>query len=433
MNAQELRNQAEALIKQSQFEAAAELYAQLWEQFPQSCDEWVAWNYARALRKLNRSLDAVEVCQRARSIKPDFDRLNQIYGWALYDVYMKGADETLDHNRFFKAANEIVSLTKQEIYSPFTWIVFRVVDYLKKKPNPSYAAILEWLDKLKPELLSKEERSAPQSDDHNDTYASEQEKWYTTRVRALLEMNRHNECIELCTQVLSMFTNFHHDYDIWLHWYRARSLRAENRLEEALSDLKYVETKKREFFVKHEIALVYFQMGDLQNAIGIAAQAALGRAGLEFEWEMFLHMAEILNAMGDRERAQEHAMLALKIRQENNWNIPNELTQIIKTLGVDPSIDVNARTLYKRLRPFWETLKPRTETAFIGRIVKIYANGKSGYIRTENRDRFFFGMQNVIGNKSQIIVGVPVGFNQKEEINHKTGKEEIHAVDVILL
>ena len=433
MNAQELRIKAETLVKQSQFEPAAELYSQLWEQFPQSCDEWVAWNYARALRKVNRSRDAVEVCQRGRSIKPDFDRLNQIYGWALYDVYMKGIDETLDHNQFFKAANEIVSLTKQELYSPFTWIVFRMVDYLKKKPNPSYATILEWLDKLKPELLSREERSAPQSDEHNDTYASEQEKWYTTRVRALLEMNRHNECIELCTQVLSMFTSFHHDYDIWLHWYRARSLRAENRLEEALSDLKYVETKKREFFVKHEIALVYFQMGDLQNAIGIAAQASLGRAGLEFEWEMFLHMAQILNALGDTEHAQEHTMLAFKIRQENNWNIPNELMEIIRKLGLNTSIDVTARELHKRLRPFWETLKPRTETAFKGRIEKLHANGKSGFIRGEGGNTFFFAMRSVLVNPAQLAIGVDVGYNQSSVKNRDTGKEETHAVDVVLL
>lgn len=413
MNAQELRTQADALIKQNKYEAAAELYAQLWENYPPACDEWTAWNYARVLRKLNRSQDALEVCQQGRANKPDFDRLNQVYGWALYDVYMKGADESLDHQQFFKAAHEIVTLTKQEKYSPYTWIVFRVVDYLKKKPNPSYATILEWLDKLNPELLSSEERSAPSSDDHNDTYASEQEKWYTTRARALWETKRYKECIEVCTQALHVIPHFHYVFDVWLRWYRARCLRAMNQPQEALSDLRYVESKKRDFFIKHEIAQAYFQLGDLQNAIGVAAQAALGRAGLEFEWEMFLHMAQILQAMGNVERARDHAMLAFKIREENDWNIPNELMQIIKALERDTSIRVSARDLHKRLRPFWEGLKPRIETACKGHVETLHSNGKSGFIRGDDGIKYFFGMRSVLGDASRLGPGVVVGFNQK--------------------
>jgi len=432
MNAQELQNQADALMKQNQFQPAAELYAQLWEQFPQSQDEWVAWKYARALRKANNSRKALEICQQGRAIKPDFDRLNHVYGWALYDVYMKGADETLDNNQFFKAANEVINLTKQEIYSPYTWIVLRVVDYLKKKPSPSYPAILEWLDKLKPELLSKEERSAPSTDEHNDTYVSEQEKWYTTRVRALVETKRYDEGIELCTQVLKLFTTFHHDYDVWLRWYRALSLHAVHRLEEALTDLKYVERKKNGFFVKHEIALVYFEMGDPTRAIAIAAQAALGRGDLEYEWEMFFNMARILHVLGDVEHAQEHALLAFKIRQEKDWAIPIELMQLITTLHLNTNIDVTARNLYKRLKPFWETLKPVTETEFKGRIDKLHSNGKSGIIRGEDGKTFFFAMRSVLANPMQLTIGTAVGYNQTTNVNRDKGTEEIHATVIVL-
>ena len=139
---QELKRQAETLRDQKRFPEAVVVYEKLWLGQAENPDVWVGWRYGQCLRKVGRSADALEICRAIYRLDPTFDRNNNLYGWCIYDIGIKQAEEELDEAKFTQAANAIVQLTRHEDYSPYERTVFAVVHHYEKykdrqKPVPT--------------------------------------------------------------------------------------------------------------------------------------------------------------------------------------------------------------------------------------------------------------------------------------------------------
>ncbi len=122
---QNIKNQAEALRKQEQFEQAIPLYQKLWQEHGDKSDEWIGWGYAFCLRKVNRFAEALNVCRETWKINPEFERNNSLYGWCIYYTEIKNKQPSLQ--ALLKAANAITKLTKQGQYSPYEMVIFQVI------------------------------------------------------------------------------------------------------------------------------------------------------------------------------------------------------------------------------------------------------------------------------------------------------------------
>jgi tetratricopeptide (TPR) repeat protein len=440
----QLKEQANNLRKQKQFEQALSIYKRILEEYPGEFGGWEQVGYAACLRHVGHSLEALNVLRelypKLKDAEPSDERLfswcRNEYGRCVYDTEIKilNQESQIDEPRLFKAATAIVQLTAQEEYSPYELTIFRVVDYLQNKQSPNYGQILFWLDKLAVDLLSTQSRPGNPDDPHNQSYPSSKEKWYAARTKALLEMERYTDCIELCTIAFSEFQKFHYDYDVWLKWYRAKSFLAMKQPADALNDLREVQKFKRDFFVDHEIARAYFMLGDLENAISIAAKAALIKGSLEFKWELFLLMGEILERKGELDIANSHIQLAAKIREEQGWNkVPGRLQQILQRLEVNMLESPNAKICRQNLLSYWNSLKPVARTDFSGTVLMIHGNGKSGMIRNADGRQHFFGVKSFSGLFDDLKTGLQVAFNVMPTVNKKTGQDEFHAVDIVEL
>ncbi len=425
---QSLEYQASELRKQGQFEEAIPLYEKLWQATP---TKWIGWGYAFCLRRVGRSAEALEICRAVFNLDPNFDRNNSLYGWCIYDTCIKQPAETIDEATFLKAAEAITQLTSQGDYSPYEITVFAVIKYFEKreekqKPVP-YNKIMEWLDKLDVSQLSA---VAVRGSD-GKSYPSPREKWYTSRSKALLALERYEECIDICSRALQEFRRLHYDYDIWFRIQRAQCYLKLGRFAEAGSDLKYAIERKPDPWIRHRYAQALYEVGQLDEAIRYAAEAALPSQRLGYRWEVFLDLGLMLAEKGENELAAKHILLAAAIRREESWvKVPPRLRDALNLYRLSDENIPPAKTLHRELQSFWKSMKPRPRTTHTGVIATIHANEKSGHITGDDGKRYFFSTQNYKGSQKP-VQNLRVAFNLRETISKKTGLPEIHAIDVI--
>ncbi len=427
---QELKRQAETLRDQKRFPEAVAVYEKLWLEQRENPDIWVGWGYGQCLRKIGRSEDALEICRTVYRLDPAFDRNNNLYGWCIYDIGIKQGEEEFDEAKFLQAADAIMQLTRHEDYSPYERTVFAVVHHYEKykdrqKPVP-YAKIVEWLDKLNPALLS----SSPNQSSDGKSYPSPKEDWYSSWAKALLGLERYQECIVYCTNALNELRSFHYDYDVWFRQYRAESFLALGTGEKALPDLEYMMGRKPDAWIRHRYALGLYAIGQLEESIRYASEAALPHQRLGYRWEVYLDLGNMLLESGEHDLATKHIQLAAAIRQAEGWEkIPNNLQLAIHRLNVSLENLPDVKSLHRNLQPYWKSMKPRPRTTHTGVIHEVHSNGKSGRIQSDDGTRYFFGMRNFRG-EIEAAPGHRVCFNLQENENNRTGAKEMHAVDI---
>ena len=310
--------------------------------------------------------------------------------------------------------------------------MFAVVHHYEKykdrqKPVP-HNKIIEWLDKFNPDLLSRE----PNCSSDGKSYPSSREDWYSSRAKALLGLERYQECIAVCTNALNELSHPHYDYDVWFRQYRAESYLALGTGEKALSDLEYMMGRKPDAWIRHRYALGLYAIGHLEEAIRYASEAAMPSQQLGYRWEVYLDLGNMLLESGNSELASRHILLAVAIRQENGWEkTPHNLQLAIQKLNLSLDNLPDAKSLHRQLQPFWKSMKPHPKTTHTGLIQQIHENGKSGIIRADNGARYFFGMRNYRGDE-EATAGLCVAFNLQENENKRTGAKEMHAVDIVV-
>lgn len=417
-NVAEMKEQASVLRKQDKYEEAVALYRVLWQEHREQCDEWDGWGYAQSLRKLGRSQEALDVCREAYPLKPDFDYLRNLYAWCIYDLEIKRNDSEIrkDASRFFEAADAILKLVEPGQYSPYVRTLFRIIDYCRSQLSHPAERILEWCDRTQPEQLSGVPGRGPGGKGKIVEYASDREKWYSNRCRALHEAGRFKDCIQCCQEALSQFRRFHHDNDIWFKWRIALSRAELGDKETAISELKALLSRKRDWFIHHRIAQYYLDLGQTDEALDHAVEALLGPSpsDLGFKWELFLLTGRILQSRSEMEDARKHVLLAAKVRQEQDWKIPPELTEAASQMDVDLGTDVSARALHKELKPYWRSLKVADMPEGQGEIKNMLSHGGAGFIRGDNGEDYYFSTKWFQGPRHLLEPGQRVTFQVEE-------------------
>jgi tetratricopeptide (TPR) repeat protein len=424
-----MKQHAEELRKIRDYASALPLYEQLWHGQTDELDEWIGWGYAKCLFELKQFDAALEVCREVYRLKPDFSYNNNLYGKIVFEIGVRQPSDSFNEAAFLKAADAVTKLTRHEKYSPYERTVFEVVRYYKRyeeleKPVP-HQSILDWLDKLDPNELSTQ---AWVSND-GKSHPSSLENYLTGRAKALFGLEKHEDCVEVCTDALDRCNALHYDYDIWLRHYRGNCLLELNRPSDALDDLIYVASRKSDAWAQAKLASAYSRLGQLDQALILLAQSALLPKGLLFRWEIFLDLGEILEQKGELQSAARHVLLALKIRQEGDAKkVPPRLSEAMKRLNVPQDDPGTSSDLHKQLRPFWKSLKPLPQHK--GKIHILHDNGLSGFVLADNGQRHFFSMKSLAVKPDETYTGMPVAFNLREVTNKRTGLPEQHAVDV---
>jgi len=419
---QEIKQNAQAYRKQERYNDAVDLYRELWTEYRERCNEWEGWGYATCLRKLGKSEEALEICRTVYQTKREFKAGKDLYAWCIYDTEIKKDNEQIkkDEEKFYKAVSAIQNLTTQDQYSPHAKTIFRVIDYLiqTKQIYPA-KAILGWTDKLDQNTLSDEPYRFIGADGKHREVQSEKEKWFAIKTKSLEKLGRYKECSKICKEALTTISNFHYSNDVWFERRIALSKAHLGDKQKAAEALEKILQRKKEWFIQHEIAIIYYDLGDNEKALNYAIDAALNFGKNENKWELFLLMAQILITQGRINDAKEHLIFAAKLRVKQEWKIPEKLDKMLTEYKIDISISNKRSELLKKLRLLWEAEKYSSLPSMDGTVKTILKNGKAGFISGENGKDYYFKTNSFKGNKNRLERGLKVSFFIEDSFDKK--------------
>lgn len=194
------------------------IYQKKYDEDVSSFREFEALDFIRQLKKQNRLDEAIEVGRTFLEQRQDLSHFINQYGYALFNKYIKDATPA-NEALYFEIADEILSITKQERFSPYEATVNAVVKYALAKDPSDYVTAVKYLEKIDVTQLSKE----PFVDDSGREGESRFERWYRMMVRFLFEAGDYNKCIEISNQAMTLNIKWHHRNAYWIRLYRAKA------------------------------------------------------------------------------------------------------------------------------------------------------------------------------------------------------------------
>jgi len=397
------------------------------------------------------------------------ERVLSAYGWLLYDKY-KAENETEhphDHPDDFlfeeeatDAKSEMIH-TKTELQQKIEACVVllqnfdsafstNVLEFLfkqvmrteKKRPRPAWSFVAEFCDKIDPdkltthcstiEVVRKGERKEME-------LASAREEWFAFMSKALYETEQYERCFAVSKHALELFGQFHYNYDIWFARRIALCKREMGKPLEAIAELEAILKKKRDWFIRKELAGMYVEQGEYEKAFkqAIAGMAAFG--DLEYKVELIEMTGDLFKHKGEEKTAYQHYMLVYLIREEEKWRIPeNLLTKLRSFEGMPEYRQSDKPGLLQALKAVWNRESPtgnaattsKPKTRIMGKVKKLLQpteDGRAGFITKETGGDLFFYLKKEHRLYDKLISGLRVSFVEQPARN---GKGDV-ATDII--
>ncbi|MCS7018600.1 MAG: tetratricopeptide repeat protein [Bernardetiaceae bacterium] len=427
---QTIKKQAEEFRRARKYAEALPLYKQLWEEHRENCNEWEGWAYAFCLKQQKEYKKSLDICREVYKLKPDFENIKSVYAWCIYYTEI-AVEKVNDESKFLKAGEAILKLSKQDDpYSPYTQTVFKILEYLNNKAIYPTDKVLEWTEKLNFEILDDKPFSFTDNEGKIRELASKKEQYFMWRTKALLEKGLYDECIELSQKALDTLENFHYNNEIWFARRISLSYKGLGQPEKALEQLKSLLKRKNEWFIYKEIAEIYFEQGNHEQALKFAIDSALSPGDVDKKLNVYKLLSEILISNNQNEEAKKHIELIYQIRKANKWKIDNDLQNLINKFQIDTTKKVNSRDFERELKQLWEKLKYSNQTELTGTIKCILPNGKAGFIETENKKSYYFQLRNFKAKPELAKQGQKVTFFLEEGFDKKKNQKTENAVNV---
>lgn len=374
------------------------------------------------------------------------------YGWLLYDKY-KSENHLKDNHEHETESFEDDELNTQEehnftdksetvrlieVYIPlilkydttYTYTVFsRLFNIIpkveKKKANANWKIINELCDKIPVERLKTdcESREVERKGKKVQMeFASDKENWFAYKSKALMKLRLFQECFDVSSKALETFQKFHYSNDVWFTRRMALAKRQFGNPEDTLQELLQVLKRKKEWFIEKEIAELYKEKGDLNNAFKYAIQAIINFGDLEYKVDLLFLLGELLNLKNEKELAFKHYSLARLIRISEGWNIPAKLSSSLNQFRKENlSID-KFPELKTELKKYWNSFNQQSEQKVLGhttnrkqtgKIDKILHNderGADGFIKCEESKSVYFKVNSNEEIKTKLKIGLEVEF-----------------------
>ena len=214
---------------------------------------------------------------------------------------------------------------------------------------------------------------------------------------------------------------------MWFARRIALSKKELGNIDDAITDLEVIYKKKRDWFIQKEISELYFDKNDIDNAFKNAILAINNKGKLEFKIGLIFLLGKILKIKNEAVLAYQHFLLVKKVREDNQWKLPDELIVEINNLAINNEYET--KQLIKNLKEFWASFLPKKEIKQ-GKIKKILNDnerGKNGFIYCNDDEKYYFTIPSHINFIDKIEENIKVSF---EVIQLKDGKEKAKIIKI---
>ena len=223
--------------------------------------EFEAMDYVKSLKNQDQLDEAIEVGKTFLEARPDLKVYINHYGYALFNKYIRN-QEVKNEDTYFAIVDEILSLCKQERYSPYEATCNAVIRYATQKTPVDWKTVHTYLEKLNPTLLDKE----PFIQEGKRENESKFERWYRLNVRACFEMGDYKRCIEIANQSMTLNIKWHHRNAYWIRFYRAKSHLQLGQYEECEKEYLALQSNYADEDFYTDLYHIYKAKGEIQKA-----------------------------------------------------------------------------------------------------------------------------------------------------------------------
>lgn len=395
-------------------------------------NEWDYFYYISSLRKIKEYKKALMLGKHCKVKYPQFKNVDVTLCWCLYYLHIKdfkGTDDSFEENKFYKVVDAILNNCGQDKYSPYTLAVWKAVDNLFSKNNIDYNRIDYYISKLDVNLLDMEPKLI-EADGKRRELASDKEKWYVKKGKALFSLGKYEECIEILREALKNISKTHNDNDLWFLYRIALCYMALNELDTAEDIINKCLKLKEHWCLYEKLFEIYSKEGDLDKAFKYASTAALSIGEHKHKIGLYEKFAVLLKENNKHKEAYYHLFLCKKIREENGWKLDSKLVQMLNEYEEE---EIEYKNLIKDLSKFWREAKLKGEKIYKGIIDKILPNNKAGFIKGEDNNSYYFRMISIINGRKNLNIGGNVSFYTKESYDKSKNRVSQEAVEITIL
>jgi hypothetical protein len=432
------------LKKSNNFSAVLNLFVEKKDNFPKqqiANDNYIINNIITSLRKINNAIYVNNFLNEFNIIinEETNEMVLNAYGWSVYDICkIEVSNNSYNKVKLLKIVQYpiyLLSLKNSDFSYSIISNIFRLILKVEKnRLNKNWHFINEFCNLFNPDIFTLECRKMEIRGKITE-FASDKENWYATKSKALFELNQFQECYEVSKLAIDNINSFHYNNDLWFARRIALSKKALGNINEAIEDLEQIYKRKKEWFIKKELAELYFETNDIKKSFEYSIEAICknGFAKLEFKIGLILLLANILKFQNKIELANKHFLLLKIIREENGWKIPQELQNELNKFNIE---SINLTSIKSDLIKYWKSFQPKNNNSFkikkllqgyIKKILNDNEKGKNGFITSDKKD-YYFILPKHIKFIEHIELNTKVEF---EVIQLNDGKERAKILKVI--
>jgi hypothetical protein len=385
----DIESNAKTLIESSPDEAVT-LYKKLWEDYSEDFNAWDAFFSMKALRKSN-SLD-LDFIDNILNRFPEDEKVKGLYGWIIFDHFIKGKSkqQLLDSERRIVHMCNLVDQkdrsSDDKYPCPVNIAVFNLADAYSENLF-SERKVNEWLSRINPDLLSAKTRTIITDQRGDIEIASDLEKYYALKTKALLKLGEYEGCKNLCEIGISRIDNFHYNNDLWL---KMRIAICEEKLgnletsEHLFQELLHTKAGSDKWFLYRDIAELYNEQKNYQKAWKYAVDAAFYGNEPHFLINLYLLQARILFKLNRPDEGKVLALLIAAILAEQGWKNKDQYNRLFNYYGIDLNNVEPVKDVFRRSKEFWIQERYKNLKPIDGKIIFVHKNNKVGRIKTQD-------------------------------------------------
>jgi tetratricopeptide (TPR) repeat protein len=392
------------------------------------------FDFSQAISKLNKEKKFAETLKYFKDSKNEFTP-EQI-GLNKYIVYdmISALIETNHYDVIFTFIEQHNVVLEPKSFS-------YLLKKFKGKPSVNWLVVNKFCDLVSVDLLDTECKTIEverKGEKKPMELASSKEDWYAIKTKALFEIKQYEECFALSKKALESFEKFHYSNDVWFARRIALSKKYLGNSAEALNELLQVLRRKKEWFIQKELADLYKEKGDIENAFKLAIEAINNFGDLEYKVDLLFLLGELLKAKGQDDLAFKHLSLSRLIRIDEEWNNPPKLSSALGQFGKENIPVEKLQELKNELRKYWNSFKPQqnntrqnTDQYLLGKIDKILNDnekGVNGFIKYDANKSVYFAVSSNYKIKEVLKIGTEVKF----KILSATEEKKERAVEINL-
>lgn len=382
----DIETKANSLISSNPDESV-KLYKQLKEAFPAEFNSWNAFYAMKALRA-SRNPDKNWAKELASNFQDE--KVGNLFGWMVYDhcIKDKQKSEILQNEQYILSLPDLSpqkNLRENSIFPcPTTISIFKLADaYAENLFNARQ--INDLLGTIDYKLLSTNTRTIDTVQHGEIELASDLEKYFALRTKALIKLKEFDACKQLCKKALESLEKFHYNNDLWFRMRIALAEEGLGNFEESEALFKKLLLSKAgsdKWFLYRDIAEVYFEHKDYKKAWKYSVDAAYFGNEPHFLIGLYLLQARILFKLERPNDGKVLAELIAAILKDQGWNNKNEYNRLFNFYKIDREEVEITNEVIKRAREFWNSERYGDKEKRNGSIISIHRNGKIGRIKT---------------------------------------------------